>query len=61
MFICEKCLDNYEGPGIEWAKASGPFGMSFGKCEMCEKSPRECKDVPSSGNWWPKKKRSASE
>lgn len=54
MFICEKCVERYEGPSVENAKVWG--FQSSGKCEMCERGPRDCYDIPSSGDWGPKKK-----
>ena len=54
MFICDACVENYEGPTIDEARRSGY--RSLGKCEMCERSGQLCYDVRSSGAWWPKPK-----
>ena len=54
MFICQTdCIDKYEGPAIDWAKAM-PYSMSYGRCEFCGKTDG-CYDVPSSAQWGPKK------
>lgn len=54
MFICTECVENYEGPAVDVAKAFGRMGMSFGPCELCHKT-MGCYDIPSSANWQRKK------
>lgn len=51
MFICEKCIDDYEGAPIEIGKLTIQMGRgSLGPCEMCGKV-GVCADVPSSAPW----------
>ena len=59
MFICTTCIENREGPAIELAKACAPMGMSYGRCELCEKGSRDCYDIPSSADWKSKPRRAA--
>jgi hypothetical protein len=56
MFICEPCLDKYEGLAVEMAKALILFTGSFGPCEVCRKA-SNCADVPSSANFSLKKEK----
>ena len=49
MFICkERCIEKYEGPAVDWAKAMDRG--SLGPCEICRKT-GVCYDIPSSANW----------
>jgi len=42
MFVCDKCLDGYEGSAVEFAKARGP--VSRGRCEDCGE-PHACYEL----------------
>jgi hypothetical protein len=59
MFVCQTCIQNYEGPSVDYVlKVAGGhgWGMSFGVCEFCYKVDG-CFDLYSGDpNWYPKKK-----
>lgn len=57
MFICEKCLDKFEGAPVEYAKIGVEMGMgSLGPCEICRKV-EICADIPSSAPFHRKEKK----
>jgi len=54
MFVCNTCIEKYEGPAIPYAKLTIEAGMgSKGPCEICREV-NVCADIPSSASWWPK-------
>lgn len=51
MFICEPCLDKYEGSAIETARfLLEERKGSYGPCEVCGKT-SDCVDIPSYGRF----------
>ena len=42
MFLCDKCLDKYEGKAVSFAQARGP--VSRGRCEDCGE-PHSCYEL----------------
>ena len=51
MFICEPCLNKYEGSAIDTARFLMEVKMgSYGPCEVCRKT-SVCVDIPSYGRF----------
>jgi hypothetical protein len=59
MFICESCLDDFEGPAIDVAKYLILLRGSHGPCEICRKT-NICADVPSYADFRIKKEKEKS-
>ena len=64
MFVCEKCIEKYEGPAVTAAQATRALvffpRLSYGPCEVCHET-GGCYDIPSSAQWLLKKQFSSAQ
>ena len=64
MFVCEKCIEKYEGPEVTAAQATRARvffpRLSYGPCEICHET-GGFYDIPSSAQWLLKEKFSSAQ